>query len=128
MSELFTLCCWIRGHPVESIFCIETSPNEDVGAVKQKIKDSGSDTLRDVAPFDPVPFYGLSAVTLSTSGEPLPDALEISDIFVMQPHKCHIHLIVGMLLQYKVAPVVHLDFRLSIDSLLHLKCNQPGSF
>ena len=99
MSELFTLCCWIRGHPAEFIFVIETSPGERVGAIKQKIKDSGGDTLRNVAPVDlrlyklntPVPFHGLSAVTLSVSGEPLPNALKISDIFVTQLLECHIH-------------------------------------
>ncbi|KAI9464384.1 hypothetical protein HD554DRAFT_1269969 [Boletus coccyginus] len=120
MSELFTLSCWIRGDDTEGIFNIKISPNEEIGAVKQKIKDCDSDTFGDVAPKSlrlyklnaPVPFDGLSAITLSTSGKPLTNALRISDVFATQPHRYHIHLIVGTSLRYKVAPAVHPDFQI----------------
>ncbi|KAI9464223.1 hypothetical protein HD554DRAFT_2282124 [Boletus coccyginus] len=77
MSELFTLNCWIRGDNTGGIFNIETSPNEEIGALNA-----------------PVPFDGLSAVTLSTSGELLADALKVSRVFATQPHEDRIHLIV----------------------------------
>ncbi|KAI9461473.1 hypothetical protein HD554DRAFT_1980891, partial [Boletus coccyginus] len=101
-SELFTFNCWIRGYAPATTFNIETSPNERIGAVKQKIKDFDSDTFRDVAPLTlplyklnaPVPFDGLSTVILSTSGGRLTNALKVSSVFTTQPHEDHIHLIV----------------------------------
>ncbi|KAI9462947.1 hypothetical protein HD554DRAFT_2316226 [Boletus coccyginus] len=98
---MLTLNCWIRGGD-DTVFDVETSPNERIGAVKQKIKDYGSGTFGDVAPQSlrlyklnaPVPFDGLSAVTLSTSGVFLSDAMKVRGVFATQPHEDHIHLIV----------------------------------
>ncbi|KAI9568318.1 hypothetical protein HD554DRAFT_757848 [Boletus coccyginus] len=101
-TTMLTLNCWIRGDDTGDIFNIKTFLNEDIGAVKQKIKDYDNDTFGDVGLKSlrlyklnaPVPFDGLSAVTLSTSGEFLPSALKVSGVFATQPHEDHIHLIV----------------------------------
>jgi hypothetical protein len=105
MSDMFALCCWIRGTEIHECFTVKISPLESIDTLKVMIKASDTSgmpasALRLYKPHDPVaePYEAnLGKLQLSSHEAPLLPSRQISDLFKEPPPKGHIHIIVGTL-------------------------------
>ncbi|KAF9231852.1 hypothetical protein BU15DRAFT_19257, partial [Melanogaster broomeanus] len=104
-SDVFNLCCWVRGTDVDTSFVITVSRTGTVNALKTLLKESQPNKFRDVdaadlrlyKPRHPVakPYdENLSSVVLSELGKPLSAWHELSEVFAVPPPTRHIHIIV----------------------------------
>ena len=103
MSDLFKLCCWVRGQPPENVIQMDISPTATVGTLRRLLKEAGElygppSTLRlyKLRDFVPTPFKkNLNGVILSEHGKLLDATDELSQVFLAPPPKRYLHIIVG---------------------------------